>query len=89
MAAKKGMKKCPQCKMWVDKKSGCDAMVCVCGCTFCWRCGEDVNKKGGCLCLQNLEHLSAKEKDIVIQVLRGMSCLPASLLARLCPSRAY
>jgi hypothetical protein len=68
MAAKKGMKKCPSCKMWVDKNQGCDAMVCVCGCTFCWRCGEDVNKKGGCVCLQNLEHLSAGDRNTVIQV---------------------
>ena len=28
MAAKKGMKKCPSCRMWVDKNKGCDAMVC-------------------------------------------------------------
>ena len=68
MAAKKGMKKCPSCKMWVDKSAGCDAMVCVCGCTFCWKCGADVNKKGGCLCLQNIEHLSARERSNVIQV---------------------
>ena len=68
MAAKKGMKKCPSCKMWVDKNKGCNAIVCVCGITFCWRCGVDVNVKGGCLCLQNLQNLNARDRHDVIQV---------------------
>ena len=68
IAAKKGMKKCPSCKMWVDKNKGCNAMVCVCGCTFCWVCGVDVNAKGGCDCLKNLDRLSARERQSVIEV---------------------
>ena len=33
-------KKCPKCKRWVEKISGCDHIVCPCGTHFCYSCGE-------------------------------------------------
>jgi len=32
-------KKCPNCKMWVEKISGCNHMGCSCGIEFCYACG--------------------------------------------------
>ncbi|KAJ8321935.1 hypothetical protein KUTeg_000406 [Tegillarca granosa] len=33
--------KCPHCKVYIEKKGGCDHMVCIhCGTSFCYRCGE-------------------------------------------------
>ena len=39
LAKKSKMKQCPRCKHWVEKNSGCDAIHCRCGLTFCYRCG--------------------------------------------------
>jgi IBR domain. len=33
-------KQCPQCKYWVERSQGCDAMTCRCGAQFCYRCGR-------------------------------------------------
>lgn len=65
---RKKMKKCPKCRMWVEKSEGCNAMTCRCGTTFCWRCGVDVNNEKGCACLANLSSLSARDRADVLQV---------------------
>lgn len=36
----KNYKQCPQCKFWVERTEGCDAMSCRCGTQFCYRCGK-------------------------------------------------
>jgi hypothetical protein len=33
-------RQCPDCKLWVVKEDGCDAIMCRCGCRFCYCCGE-------------------------------------------------
>ena len=37
-------RQCPECHMWIIRDDGCDAMMCLCGCRFCFCCG----KKGSC-----------------------------------------
>jgi len=32
---------CPQCSLWVGRSEGCNAMVCLCGTHFCYRCGDE------------------------------------------------
>lgn len=39
LAVRQGLKKCPQCTMWVEKAEGCNYVVCRCGCKFCYLCG--------------------------------------------------
>jgi len=52
LAAKNGYKKCPQCKVWIEKTEGCNHMSCKCGAHICWRCmgvfsaGEIYNHMG-------------------------------------------
>jgi hypothetical protein len=31
---------CPDCRMWIIRSDGCDFLMCLCGCRFCWCCGE-------------------------------------------------
>jgi len=39
LAASGGMKKCPQCSVWIEKSEGCNHMECNrCHTHFCWRC---------------------------------------------------
>ena len=33
--------RCPKCRWWVEKSSGCDAMHCRCNLVFCYKCGGD------------------------------------------------
>ena len=33
-------KKCPNCKRWVEKISGCNHITCPCGIHFCYTCGQ-------------------------------------------------
>ncbi|XP_031267511.1 probable E3 ubiquitin-protein ligase RNF217 isoform X3 [Pistacia vera] len=40
LALKKKWKRCPYCKYFVEKKSGCMHMKCRCGHAFCYNCGE-------------------------------------------------
>ncbi len=32
---------CPQCRVLIERAQGCDRMRCLCGASFCWRCGLD------------------------------------------------
>ncbi|KDR80943.1 hypothetical protein GALMADRAFT_241502 [Galerina marginata CBS 339.88] len=40
LAMNNGYKKCPQCKVWIEKTAGCNHMNCICGAHICWRCME-------------------------------------------------
>jgi hypothetical protein len=37
-AKQQGVKKCPSCKVWIEKIDGCDHMTCNCGAHICWKC---------------------------------------------------
>ena len=37
-------KECSKCKRWVEKKSGCNHITCICGHHFCYKCGGDYDK---------------------------------------------
>jgi len=37
---KKHSRPCPKCSVIVSRIEGCDDMRCVCGCSFCYRCGK-------------------------------------------------
>lgn len=39
LARRKGWRPCPQCKTFTEKDVGCNYCVCVCGATFCFKCG--------------------------------------------------
>ncbi|CAG9314467.1 unnamed protein product [Blepharisma stoltei] len=39
-AKSNNVKFCPQCKRRVEKRGGCPNMSCICGATWCWRCGK-------------------------------------------------
>ena len=46
------VKFCPKCKRRVEKRGGCPNMSCVCGHSWCWRCGGSTNDPGhGMRCL--------------------------------------
>ncbi|CAI2387205.1 unnamed protein product [Moneuplotes crassus] len=49
-ALKENMKRCPQCKIWVYKITGCNAMTCRCGASFCYHCGKQYNDAHKCQC---------------------------------------
>ena len=36
------MKQCPKCKFWVQKKDGCNHIICKCGNNFCYQCGKSI-----------------------------------------------
>ncbi|CAB4288088.1 unnamed protein product [Prunus armeniaca] len=36
-------KRCPNCKFYVEKKTGCNFMKCRCRATFCYRCGQSLS----------------------------------------------
>jgi len=38
-------RKCPGCKIWVEKKEGCDHMQCLCGVHFCYKCRDVLNAR--------------------------------------------
>ena len=43
-------KQCPNCKRWIEKTTGCNHMVCLCGNNFCYGCGKNV-----CTCFDQFE----------------------------------
>ena len=49
----KKYKKCPSCKVQIEKNGGCNRMTCRCGQMFCWICGTKVTGYGhyenGCI----------------------------------------
>ena len=53
-AKKKFIKKCPKCKIWIEKKAGCNHIICIeCGFQWCWLCNQkydDIShyKEGKC-----------------------------------------
>ncbi|GMP80632.1 hypothetical protein CsSME_00035653 [Camellia sinensis var. sinensis] len=49
LAKKKSWRKCPNCKIYVEKTEGCLHITCRCGYEFCYRCGSKWGKyHGGC-----------------------------------------
>ncbi|XP_058726150.1 E3 ubiquitin-protein ligase RSL1-like [Vicia villosa] len=50
LAKKMHWRRCPNCKIYVDKEcGGCDAMTCRCQCQFCYNCGLAYTDRG-CNC---------------------------------------
>ncbi|XP_031499569.1 uncharacterized protein LOC116263893 isoform X1 [Nymphaea colorata] len=45
MANQKNWQRCPRCKFYVDKVSGCLQITCRCGYQFCYRCGSSWTPK--------------------------------------------
>ncbi|KAG8933606.1 hypothetical protein FRC02_011528 [Tulasnella sp. 418] len=41
LAKRSGWRRCPQCKIIVERSTGCPHMSCRCGHHFCYRCGSD------------------------------------------------
>ncbi|XP_039165776.1 E3 ubiquitin-protein ligase RNF144B-like [Eucalyptus grandis] len=41
LAEKKHWRRCPKCRFFVQKKSGCAFVKCRCGVEFCYRCGAE------------------------------------------------
>ncbi|XP_076890393.1 E3 ubiquitin-protein ligase RSL1-like [Bidens hawaiensis] len=46
LAKEKRWMKCPNCKLFVEKTSGCNHISCRCGHQFCYRCGKPDNGHG-------------------------------------------
>ena len=38
LAASSGYKRCPTCRVMIEKTEGCNHMTCKCGAHICWRC---------------------------------------------------
>ena len=55
LAVKSGFKKCPQCRVWIDKMGGCNHMSCRCGAHFNWDGLREViprhQRRGGMQCV--------------------------------------
>lgn len=50
LAEKNKWRKCPQCKVYVERTEGCPHITCRCGFEFCYGCGEDwAGDHGGCV----------------------------------------
>jgi ariadne-1 len=47
LAAKGKWKACPNCSVWVARETGCDAMRCLCGAKFCYKCGARTGTGAG------------------------------------------
>jgi hypothetical protein len=65
-AGRSGLQRCPKCRFWVEKSEGCNAVLCRCGTTFCWRCGGDVNSDSGCACMRDVASLPEAEREEVL-----------------------
>ena len=40
-----GRMQCPDCGHLIERKSGCNHVVCICGCNFCHKCGSKYNSR--------------------------------------------
>lgn len=47
LAKKKNWRKCPKCKMYVEKSEGCVHITCRCKYQFCYRCGSKWSENHG------------------------------------------
>jgi hypothetical protein len=49
---KSNTQECPTCHLIVERESGCDYMICLCGTAFCFQCGQEYgdNGQGSCPC---------------------------------------
>lgn len=59
-AAREKLKQCPQCRFWVERRDGCDAMHCRCNFVFCYQCGGSLHGTGNskqCTCGENTHEL--------------------------------
>lgn len=45
------VKRCPRCTVVIEKKDGCQHMICLCGYHFCWNCGKKLDPA-----LENQKH---------------------------------
>merc|ERR1711957_583665 len=41
---------CPSCMVLARRETGCDHIICRCGCDFCFRCGAPDDAVSGCIC---------------------------------------
>lgn len=58
----KTTKRCPNCKVRIEKSGGCDVMRCRCGHKFCWCCLVDfklIDKEGNHKHLETCKHYFA------------------------------
>ena len=53
------IRQCPKCRHGIERVSGCDAMRCRCGTTFCWRCAARYEGKDGIFSIGNEAHSSS------------------------------
>ena len=42
-------RQCPKCKALMIKEEGTNKILCVCGCTFCYKCGQIMKEKHECI----------------------------------------
>ncbi|KAF8338500.1 hypothetical protein F5887DRAFT_514967 [Amanita rubescens] len=58
-----GAKRCPSCRVYVQKTEGCNHMTCRCGVHFCWICSE-VSDPNSIYLHMNTEHGGIHTADI-------------------------
>jgi hypothetical protein len=57
---RQGCKKCPGCRMYIEKNDGCNHMSCrACGAQFCWICLGNIHNSGSIKC--KMFSIGAKE----------------------------
>ena len=71
-AKKKFIKKCPSCKIWSEKISGCNHMTCIeCGYQWCWLCNEKYDEthyeKGKCKGFQFFKPKNGKDIQLAFE----------------------
>ncbi|XP_022156852.1 probable E3 ubiquitin-protein ligase ARI8 [Momordica charantia] len=48
LAERMSWKKCPHCKIYVEKTEGCSHIICMCTFEFCYSCGGGWNSNHAC-----------------------------------------
>lgn len=87
---KQGFKKCPKCKVWIEKgpsmemfgmvvAPGCDKMTCRCGAKFCFKCAS-INAE--CHCTSD-EHGFFSQQDVLQEYPGASISSPAQFLGNL------